>query len=1829
MMYAYMILLKHITADIWGSVMKWINLEKHGLHLCPHRLNSGKLILLIVGDNAGANSPYAKQLGELHFRPLAQEGYWFSSHYSRDDGSISGLKQKEFLTRFPQMVVQEMSSEQLSNIIITHVSKHQNRVGANSQKAADDAEARAQQETPAAVQPAEQPVEAQADTIKNVTELTAVLSEKTMLGFNLDGQHVYHTAEGRYIDLGDGTVEIEPENSEDPRFLRGMTEGTPSISKFSACAAGLVHAAKQGVNLDAEMIERGLAAALDGHNLAELDFDPQMLREVYVNAVHNGVNRALFSQAAAQGNINPALIEAAQSLYERRPNTQDDELHPVVALVASGFMASTHKSILLSSAKNNAALLALPFGESNDQKVRISTYDADWEMQLSYEVETTLGHNKAKIQVLDTMANNTQHVAYSTDFVLGHFSGGRLPNTKELFGIPLHQSAHMRAIDHIQSLRENGIAVVTFAADNDLNDGDTSQSQEFLSWVYSNFNVIDAFDVNAMAYRGRNEAATRMLIIAGRNLAGSANSVPAPVRLPVCDSMAALLQRMSVAQLKIYDPDAAKMLGSEVSSIEDSLNRMKNMHGDIQINEYQSRYIPMAKVGEATSLIPVNLQYPQQMAFMRYQSDPLNREITLQEGERIVRQISIEEKLAQKLDYTIEQVNEFFAPEQKDAIAMAIWREENRKPFIVGDATGVGKGRVLAAMARYFHINQKKIMFTTKSTDLLNDFWRDVRDIKADVGKHALVPYIVNDAAEIQDSIGNQLYSGSEKMNNMYINEGKFPPHASCLLFTYTQINRYSTEGLKLKRQYDEFGNWSTHRRYQNAKPSPRIDWLVNLASQSVVIADESHEASGQDSNIGTNLQLILERSLSSVFSSATFAANEKKLTLYRNVFPNTMAIDELSKALHRGGEHLQEVMSSYLVSDGAMIVRNNDLSTMNRTMTISDAREQNCQLNDLFAGIMMSVNRLLQEVDIKRETFNQNLIMSSQQQAVNTTQRKVSAAVKQVHVSGTKSLGLQSTGIGSVLQNICRQFVLAVNAESVAREAVQAVRDGQKPVIYMGQTGETLLKQLITNRDDIDDDSDNNDIDYNPNEVNMPLFRDALHRMVDNCLTMNRTLADGTKIKVNALSLFEDPRDLKLFNDALLEVRALIDAFPPLPFSPLDTIRHSLESKRVLAGELSGRKYGLSEMTGGGYSFYPRDSSKLQLKGGRSIVCNNNIELVRAFNSGSLDALLITNSGATGVSMHSSQKFEDQNQRILILAEPPASVIALMQVFGRVWRRGQVNNPEIRFSCAGIPSEYRTAASLNYNLGKMSSQTSANRDSFAKLDTKFDLLNPLGDAVVHRYLESRPDLIKSMSFTAADMGEYGSSNEVKTSSINSLSRRFSGRLIMLSTAEQESIYGDLDLMYQSALKEMELQGRSPRKGSRFDWKAVELRREIVVGIEQASYTSEFDRPIYLTKLQYKQPLVELNSSEVMDLIDAGMKALMMDGRSKDAELDQPLKGICQVLHQEFPGYMEDKFYYYRASQRKPVTPSNIAAEIQEELKNPDSRYTQGYKETQDVITLLERMSPGGVFELGGQDYVITKIVPPRTGHELSIGMWMVTYCCPGSEPDTRSLDALIYSKAQFKADRFDDFHPLFEEFNAIKKGAFSVEERFVLGGNLFKAADLCVKMKMGKPCSYSDVTGVYHQAMLMPDDFKPRQLLLHPARLHSASMAADYVVEDYGKSVYRSIYGNDENKQTSSDFSLSFMPKAKCFHVIVPKSYLHAINLANISAHQIQAPKDNVNNITFRLKESYAAIMATLNEAIQAGIPLYTGDGGIEWMREYEANQRQRQNTTTAALNV
>ena len=118
-----------------------------------------------------------------------------------------------------------------------------------------------------------------------------------------------------------------------------------------------------------------------------------------------------------------------------------------------------------------------------------------------------------------------------------------------------------------------------------------------------------------------------------------------------------------------------------------------------------------------------------------------------------------------KLGYdTKDELYKALSAEQIDSVALGIQQIENGKAFIIGDMTGVGKGRQAAALLRYAVKKGMKPVFITEKAQLFSDIYRDLRDI----GSPDMVPYIFNESSEakITDEEGNVIYRPLSKPKN-------------------------------------------------------------------------------------------------------------------------------------------------------------------------------------------------------------------------------------------------------------------------------------------------------------------------------------------------------------------------------------------------------------------------------------------------------------------------------------------------------------------------------------------------------------------------------------------------------------------------------------------------------------------------------------------------------------------------------------------------------------------------------------------------------------------------------------------------------------------------------------------------------------------------------------------------------------------------------------------------------------------------------------------------------------------------------------------------------
>src|SRR6185437_9947962 len=226
--------------------------------------------------------------------------------------------------------------------------------------------------------------------------------------------------------------------------------------------------------------------------------------------------------------------------------------------------------------------------------------------------------------------------------------------------------------------------------------------------------------------------------------------------------------------------------------------------------------------------------------------------------------------------------------EQIDAVAVAIYNIEARNQgMIIGDQTGIGKGRVAASIIRYATQQGLKPVFLTEKANLFSDIYRDLSAI----GSAHLRPFIVNareSKTDIKDEDGNIIYQAPPLPEQQAVFQSRaLPAGYDFLVATYSQFN--SPE-----------------------KKPEKPGFLIEIAQDNIFILDEAHNSSGS-SNTGSFLQGVVAGTRGVVFLSATFAKRPDNMPIYAMktaISDCTMSKDELVEAITRGGVALQEVLS-------------------------------------------------------------------------------------------------------------------------------------------------------------------------------------------------------------------------------------------------------------------------------------------------------------------------------------------------------------------------------------------------------------------------------------------------------------------------------------------------------------------------------------------------------------------------------------------------------------------------------------------------------------------------------------------------------------------------------------------------------------------------------------------------------------------------------------------------------------------------------------------------------------------------------------------------------
>lgn len=977
-------------------------------------------------------------------------------------------------------------------------------------------------------------------------------------------------------------------------------------------------------------------------------------------------------------------------------------------------------------------------------------------------------------------------------------------------GYNIGQIDHLIAARALQNMKDDGRATLILGA-NKVAGGMSADDRIFFNWLYSHYNVAGHFEVEGDLYQRQGAGwPVRVITINGRqessllapkegtiqrvntwdkvydHFAKNLDTASAKAARPAADAGAGTAGASAPAGQPRPVPSAgraANVAGAPAGNVRDSakqptvpvatadseqrLNaqssepiprdgqgnaeagRSDGNSGNAAVkakpektkgNEFQAPYTPRSSRKDEGVLIPFNMAGPTQ--------DALNR-LEDQVG-------SIDEFARKELGYgSVAELHDALMGLQVDSVAMAIHQIKEGKAVIIADQTGIGKGRQAAAIIRWTARNGMTPVFVSVKPSLFTDMYGDL----ADIGTTDISPFIMNGDQWIAGADGEKLFANKANKHGAALasiaESGLLPDGRNALFMTYSQINKDNKQRAALRA----------------------------LASNSVFILDESHNAAGESAT-GEFMISVLDESRGVTYLSATYAKRPDNMPLYgkTDIGDATADSSSLGEAMAAGGLPLQTVVSNNLVKAGQMFRRERSYDGVN---IISAVDTENRAHHEKMSDAATEALRAIVQAD---STFHDVFVKEMDKEA-----QKQGGAI-QDNAGNQASAGVNHTEFSSVVHNFVKQMLLGLKAQTAANEAIAALKQGKKPIIAVENTMGSFLAEYVA-QNGIQQGDALGSFDY----------RTVLSRALERTRAVTVVSPYGDKrVQQIALSQLD-----AITRNRYEAAQRVIDGLKiDIPVSPIDWMR----------SEIKRAGYTVAEITGRSLSVDYTDKKRPVLSVLDADEQKDKVATTRKFNSANMDALILNVAGSTGISLHASERFADQRQRKMIVAQAAGDINIFMQMLGRIHRTGQVQLPEYTLLSVDLPTEKRPTAVLSGKMKSLNANTSSNTESATSVKTA-DMLNKYGDQIVNQFLSDNRELARQIGVEDI-LSDDGAAED--------LARKATGRLALQPIEVQNAFYEEVEGQYQALIEYLNKTNQNDLEPRTFDFDAQELRTEVL-----------------------------------------------------------------------------------------------------------------------------------------------------------------------------------------------------------------------------------------------------------------------------------------------------------------------------------------------------------------------------------------------------------------
>lgn len=1002
---------------------------------------------------------------------------------------------------------------------------------------------------------------------------------------------------------------------------------------------------------------------------------------------------------------------------------------------------------------------------------------------------------------------------------------------------------------------------------------------------------------------------------------------------------------------------------------------------------------------------------------------------------------------------------------------------------IVNHNTGIGKGRVNAGVIRWAIKNGMTPIFVTEKPNLYGDMYRDLKDIGTIDFLGRDIEILMTNPDEKIALDAEALDSDAERALAKQLGQPRPPERGKFLRTGGSKAHE------ALLQKLGQAGNagehdviFTTYSQMQSVKgkETERMRFLRAVAPNAVVIFDESHNAGGQEGKprVAKDKPAPIPRSKTArelvslakavFYSSATFAKRPSVMDLYSKTDMHLAVsdIEKLAQAIKDGGVPMQQVVSTMLAEAGQYIRRERSFDGVVYDTPVVDVDRE--KYNE-FAGALQSI------LEFSRS-------MKGAVAEIDQTIRAEAESVSRDESTG--EAGAESLNFTAIMHNLISQYLLAAKVDIAADRAIQALRNGEKPVLTVASTLESFLSEFAA------------DNDLKPG---MPIeldFSQLLIRYLDRTRTI--TIKDAYKNKRKHYLTDEElgPEALEDYESAKQYIKDL--DFGDLPISPIDWIHFRLKKEGYTTGEITGRGMVIDYRAPGKGVLRARSAREVSPSGRLQTIAKFNNEVVEEVETSpgtfvqkrkGISTIILNQAGSTGLSLHTNATFVNRQKRVMFIVQPEANIDTHMQTLGRVHRTGQVVLPRYEQLIGNVPAEKRPAAVLQKKMASLNASTTASREGALTGKDVPDFINQYGDIVAKQWLEENTEIAPALG----DL-QLGEQKKEADPTEDGAMRKLTGRIPLLDLDLQETVYDDLEQRYADLIEQLEATGMNALEAKALDLDARQLES---VTLREGQGDSPFDGPATLGIFDIKRQGKPVTGAEVLaalaravssyDKDNADYYASLVLGAGTDKrKVAQAVDAINNRVRKRDKARMEEALKAGRA-----YIDQLVAAEEDEDKKQATRARLL---ENLDRFELLMRqLDPGHKVRMvlpDGDAYTGIVIKVDHGGkakNPLALGTWRATIAVPLNNPMVPVSLASLQTGDEDGKIKLEDaaFEPLdatLDLFDQLAAGG-AREKRIIATGNIL-AAFSSLKGK-GQIISFTDHQGRKQPGIMMPAKIK------------------------------------------------------------------------------------------------------------------------------------------------